>query len=140
MERSAGIVLFRIRDRQREYLLLHYKAKTEYWGLPKGRMESGEKEEETALREVAEETGLEQIRLISGFKEKTSYFFVREGKKIFKEVTWFLGEVLDTQDGKVSSEHDGLKWSSYEETLKMMRYEKDKSLVILAEKVLMNSA
>ncbi len=129
MEKSAGIVLFRVRDGRRQYLLLHYPIPSDYWGLAKGKIEAGESEEETALREVREETGLENIKLIPGFYEKSSYFFTREGKKIYKEVVWFLGKILDEHDGKVSWEHSELCWVSYEDAMKLMKYEKDKVVV-----------
>ena len=62
-EKSAGAIVFRIENTKPKYLLLHYpssaNAKKEYWDLPKGHVEEGETEEETARREVKEETGLE---------------------------------------------------------------------------------
>ena len=136
MEKSAGIVLFRIRTGGRQYLLLHYPIPSDYLGLAKGQIEAGEREEETALREVREETGLEDIKLIPGFYEKSHYFFTREGKKIYKEVSFFLGEVLDKSDGKVSWEHSALRWVSYEDAMKLIKYEKDKDVVRKGEEFL----
>ena len=52
------------------YLLLRYpsvKPKKEYWDLPKGHMEKGEQEKDTVVREVREETGLEDIEIFDGF-------------------------------------------------------------------------
>ncbi|MBU0457041.1 MAG: NUDIX domain-containing protein [Nanoarchaeota archaeon] len=138
MERSAGMVLFRERNGKREYLLLHYNYKSEYWGLAKGLIEKDESEEDTALRETKEETGLEKIEFVNGFKNKIGYFLKREEKVIYKEVIWFLGKVSDENDGKVSEEHDKLGWFSYEETLKMMKFKKDRSMVVKAEKFLKN--
>lgn len=134
MEKSAGVVLYRMREGKRQYLLLLYSYKTNYWGLAKGNIETGETEEQAALREVREETSLEKVRLLPAFKEKTSYFYVRDdGIKVFKEVVWFAGEVFDTQEGRISSEHEELRWVSYEEAMKMMQYEKDKEVVRKAE-------
>ena len=78
MEKSAGIILFkyqrekeksstengmtRRKKGERKYLLLKYAEYKDYWGLCKGRIESGETEIEAALREVQEETGLAGAR------------------------------------------------------------------------------
>lgn len=133
MEQSAGMVLFRERNGRREYLLLECSYVTIFWGFSKGLIEVGEDELQTALREVAEETGLNNIEVIPDFREKTQFFKRREGKLVYKEVTWFLGKVLDKQNGRVSSEHTALKWVSYNEALTMLKHKNDKGLLKKAE-------
>ena len=133
MEKSAGIILFRIRREKREFLIIKYHLDKEYWGLVKGHIELGEKEEETILRETEEETQLKKIRVISGFNGKSNYFYKRDGKISYKEVVWYLGEVLDEEDGTVSHEHEELKWVSYDEAVKLLKYKKDKGVLIKAE-------
>ena len=59
VERSAGAIIFRKEKGNIYYLLLHYEAG--HWDFPKGNIEKGEKSEETAQREIKEETGLEII-------------------------------------------------------------------------------
>ncbi len=135
MKRSAGVVLFREKKGKREYLLLQYN-EPDYWGLSKGGIEKGEIEEETALREAKEETNLQKVQLIPHFKEKTSYFFIWEGKRMYKEVTWFLGKVLEKNDGKVSWEHTALVWLSYRKALTRLKFKKDRLVVEKAEKFL----
>ena len=61
-----------------------------HWSFPKGHVEAGETERQTALREVKEETGL-SIRLYDGFRESVEYF-PQAGVK--KQVVYFLGEAL----------------------------------------------
>lgn len=139
MEQSAGMVLFRERNRTREYILLQYSYVTTFWGFSKGIIESGEKELQAALREVTEETGLSNIEVIPGFLEKTQFFKRREGKLVYKEVTWFLGRVLDQHNGRISSEHTALKWLSYEEALRMLKHKNDKELLKKAEERLNKS-
>ena len=134
MKHSAGVILFREKKGKREYLLLQYEA--DYWGFCKGEIEKNESEEETALREVREETSLKKIRLIPKFKEKTSYFFTIERKKVYKEVVWFLGKVLDKNDGKVSWEHSALIWLPYDEAISKIKFKKDLLVVEKAEKFL----
>ena len=136
MEKSAGIILFRERNDQREYLLLFSTYVTKFWSFSKGAIEEGESEEQAALREAREETNLQKIELIPGFQEKTAFFKKREGKTVFKEVVWFLGRVHDAHDGQVSQEHKDLKWVSYEEGLKILKHKNDKMLLQKAEEKL----
>ena len=79
IERSAGTVIYREKEGKTYYLLLHYprgvRRPTPYWDFPKGHLEKGEKPEEAAEREAAEETGLREIKFIDGFKETIKYFF-----------------------------------------------------------------
>ena len=91
-ERSAGAIIYRNVENGIKYLLLHYHYKTYFWDFPKGKIEEGEAEEETARREVKEETGLEALKFVEGFKEKISYFYKRERKTVFKTVVYFLVE------------------------------------------------
>ena len=136
MERSAGIILFRERKSRREYLLLKSTYKSAFWGFAKGWIEAGENELQTALREVGEETGLFEIEIISGFQEKTHFWKTIEGKKVYKEVTWFLGKVKDKINGKVSSEHEELVWLPYPEALQTVTYKQEKELLMKAEALL----
>ena len=57
-----------------------------------GHIERGEDILTAAQRELQEETGLEEVKLIEGFKEEIKYFFKWEGKTIFKTVTFYLIE------------------------------------------------
>ena len=136
MEKSAGVILFRQKKGKREYLLLKYHHKVIFWSFAKGKIETGEKEVETALREVKEETGLRKIKLMPALKEKTSYFKTVDGKKVYKEVIWFLGKVEDTEEGKVSWEHEELGWFSYREAWQKVKFKDDKELLRKAEELL----
>lgn len=119
MERSAGIILFR---GNRKYLLLKHSYKLSFWTFCKGKIEDNESEEKTALREAEEETGLSDIKLVDKFKEKTSFYKTVGGKQVFKEVVWFLGEVL-SGEAKVSKEHEEVVWVSYDKAVEMLKYE-----------------
>lgn len=133
MEHSAGIVLFRER-KGRQYLLLKSSGKNGFWSFAKGRIEKNETKREAALREVQEEAGLQNIKLIPKFKEKTNYYKQKEGKTIYKEVIWFLGKASDKSDGKVSWEHEELKWFNFRNAMKKLKFDNDKRLLRKAEK------
>jgi diadenosine hexaphosphate hydrolase (ATP-forming) len=92
-EVSAGGVLFR--GRGDAVVLLHRRNNT--WVMPKGHVEPGETADQAALREVAEETGL-QARIVQ--KVGTTRYVFRppwESAPIEKTVHWFLMEVADLQ-------------------------------------------
>ena len=63
LERSCGAVVYTERDGQRRYVLV----KGGYVGLPKGHMEKGESERETAVREIREETCV-STQIVPGFR------------------------------------------------------------------------
>lgn len=67
-------------------LLFIYRNKK--WDLPKGKMEKGEQPEETALREIAEETGISDLKL-TGFIKETYHTYVLDGKPVLKKTFWF---------------------------------------------------
>ena len=158
VERSAGAIIFRkdyyppttlhippSRPKKVKiyYLLLHYpsraKAPRQYWDLPKGHIEKGEDEIETARREVEEETGLKDIEFIEGFKEWMKYFFKWKGKNILKFVTFYLAETK-TKDVKVSFEHLGYEWLTYQEALKKLTFKNAKEILKKANDYLKNYA
>ena len=105
-EKSAGAIIYRIENGVPQYLLLHYapaeEGKRGQWGFAKGHVEERETEEETARREIAEETGINDLKIIPGFKKSEKYFFRKvyglegEARKkapwVFKLVVFFLAE------------------------------------------------
>jgi 8-oxo-dGTP pyrophosphatase MutT (NUDIX family) len=138
IEKSAGAVVFR-KNKEIKYLLLHYptgsRASKDYWDLPKGHIEKGEKPMVTAKREIAEETGLKDVGFIDGFKETIKYFFKWEGKSILKFVTFYLAEAK-TKDVKISWEHIGFKWLPYQEALGQLTFKNAKEILKKANQFL----
>jgi len=93
-EKSIGAVVFRREKDEIFFLLLQYPSKNKnYFAFVKGHQEIGETEEETLKRELKEETGVEEIKIIPGFEEKEEYIFRDIYKKpenpplVKKEVT-----------------------------------------------------
>jgi len=131
-ERSAGAIIVQRIDGAPYYLLLHYpsSAKTdgEYWDLPKGHIEKGETEEETVTREVREETGLEDIQIVEGFREEIHYWFRSENETISKTVAFYVAETRQ-KEITISSEHIGFQWLPYEKALKELTYENAKQVL-----------
>lgn len=117
-EKSAGAIIFRKKDGKIEYLVLMRNPK--YWDLPKGNIEAGEDEEAAAKREVYEETGLSEIKVLSGFKEKEHYFYRMNNELISKDVVFFLAEIKGEKI-KISKEHEGFAWLTIEEAVKKVK-------------------
>jgi 8-oxo-dGTP pyrophosphatase MutT (NUDIX family) len=119
-ERSAGVVVYRLRDDgARQYLLLDYGR---FWDYPKGHVERGEDDEAAALRELAEETGVTDVQLAPGFAKEISYIFRdKRGGLIRKEVVFFAART-SRQRIKLSHEHEGSAWLPYDEALERLTY------------------
>lgn len=126
-ERSAGVVLFREDPpAERVYLLLDYGR---YWDFPKGHLEPGEDDQTAALRELREETGVTDARVLPDFRHEITYFF-RERKKglIRKTVVFFLAQTR-TSSITLSDEHVGFAFLPYAEAMSRLAYANAKGLL-----------
>ena len=138
-EKSAGAIIYTVKNGVPHYLLLHYPSG--HWEFAKGHIEEGESAEQAAVREIEEETGLKDLKLVPGFKEYTKYFFRKsynlegEAKKkapwVFKLVVFFLGQT-ETENVKISHEHKGFLWLPYEQAVKRLTYKNAKNLLTKA--------
>lgn len=136
-EISAGAIVFRIDERSRapRYLLLHYESG--HWDFVKGHIEGKETEEETLRREAKEEAGLADLKLIRGFREKISYFYMKEGKTVAKDVIFLLAETaVSEKDIKISFEHTGYLWLSFEDAVKKVTYDNSRNVLKKANEFL----
>lgn len=120
VERSVGAVLLRKTKNGYKYLLLHYPGG--HWGFPKGHIEKGEKSEDTARREIKEETGINSFKFIPGFKKTIRYFVDVGGRRCLKFVAYFLA-LTRQKKVTISWEHQGFAWLSYEEAYKKITYQ-----------------
>ena len=111
---SAGAILFRNTRGRREYLLL--KSRPGDWEFPKGGVEGNEELQQTAIREVTEEAGIEEFRLIDGFREDYDYVFEANGDRIHKTVHLFIAKSFEAS-AEISSEHRDLQWRDYEQAI-----------------------
>ena len=97
------------------------------WTLPKGTPDPGETTEQTALREVAEETGLE-VR-ITGPLDSIEYWFVQSGTRIHKPVHYFLMEPIGGDLARHDREFDEVRWIDFSEAPKVLTFETERALV-----------
>ncbi|MBI2148262.1 NUDIX domain-containing protein [Candidatus Woesearchaeota archaeon] len=137
-EISYGAVIFRREGKEVLYLLLYRNAHEHYkemWDFPRGLIEKGETPGDDIKREVKEETGIEDIKFIKGFKEKVKWFYKKEGQTIFKEATYYLAETKN-KEVKISFEHDDFRWCNFEDALKLIKFSNTKNVLKKANEFL----
>lgn len=123
---SAGGVVCEERDDVVRVALCG-RLKTGLWALPKGTPDDGESLEETAVREVREETGLDaEIAVSLGHIE---YWFTRAAERVHKRVYFYLmrprGGSFDHHD----PEFDVVQWASPEEALGLLTYSSERDVL-----------
>jgi len=133
---SAGIIVYQLKNKQIEYLLLQYGAG--HWDFAKGKIEKNETKEETALRELHEETGL-SAHIEPHFEETFSYIFRDYDKQLAqKTVYFFVGKA--THDKIVLSyEHIDYVWLPYKEALEKLTFDNAKEVLKKAHEFLKNA-
>lgn len=119
-EKSCGLIVYYKKGDFVEYLLLHYPQG--HWDLPKGHVEEGENEKQTALRELKEETGIDDAEVKESFREEIHYFFKRKEKLISKKVVFFLAETK-SKKVKISDEHKNFIWLDFTQAHKKLTFE-----------------
>jgi 8-oxo-dGTP pyrophosphatase MutT (NUDIX family) len=100
------------------------------WTLPKGTPNPGETREETATREVREETGLD-VR-ISGPLDSIEYWFVQGGTRIHKTVHYFLMEQTGGDLARHDHEFESVRWIGFDEAQALLTFETERALVARA--------
>lgn len=131
-EKSCGAIVYR-RNKERIQLLLIKHRFGGHWSFPKGHVELGEQEFETALREVKEETGLD-IRLEKGFRHIVEYY---PRPDIRKQVVYFLGEAACEKFQKQEDEISDIIWTDLEKAYHMVTFRNDRNLILQAKNLLL---
>lgn len=130
-ESSCGAVVYRLINGEVRYLLIKNK-RSANWGFPKGHIERGETKEDTARREVLEETGI-HIQIIPGFISKSEYTI--QGK-VEKSVSIFVAKTSDTQTKIQHEEIEDYIWLNYPKAVKTLKFENDRSILEKANEFL----
>lgn len=119
-EKSCGAVIFH--ESNGEYYFLLVKNKNGlHWGFPKGHIEVGETEEQTALREIKEETDLDVV-ILDGFRKTSVY---RLFGRVKKKVVIFLAQSNSKNVKIQNSEIETYKWVKKEAAYTILRYRND---------------
>jgi 8-oxo-dGTP pyrophosphatase MutT (NUDIX family) len=130
-EFSAGAVLVRRLKGRWVVAAIRPGGKPEgTWALPKGRIDAGERAEETALREVAEETGVRGSP--AGKLGDVKYWFNWEGERVFKVVSFFLVRYTGGRLGDIPAEHRHevaeARWLPLEEAPHLLAYKGEQDM------------
>ena len=118
-EKSCGCVI--INDDK----VLLVKQVDGHWGFPKGHVEENETEEETAIREVYEETNL-QVEIFSDFYKKVTY---SPRENVMKDVIFFLARPKNIDTKPQETEISKVEWVSFDEALNILTYEDTKNIL-----------
>lgn len=135
-EVSAGGVIYRRRERQVEVALIHTGKR---WGLPKGHVEAGERVEETAVREVREETGL--LGKLDRKLGQISYAYrgkSRDGRpvRIAKRVTFFLLEYVEGEVHGHDYEVEEARWFPLDEAFAKLSFATERKMMRRAKRLI----
>ena len=130
-EKSCGALVYRKREDHLELLVLKHKYGA-HWSFPKGHVEAGENELQTALREVKEETGL-TIDLHEGFRESVEYY---PKPSVKKQVVYFLGYSDGNHVKRQEAEISEIRWMDFDSAHRMVSFENDKNLIRRARQFL----
>ncbi len=118
-EKSCGCII--IKDKK---VLLVYEKNRNFWGFPKGHMEEGENEIETALREVKEEVGLE-VEIDRKKRYLLNYIMKDE---IDKTTVLYVATPKTENLKRQESEIEDIKWCDFEEALKILTFDNWKEM------------
>ena len=131
-ECSCGAIVFRKIGDEYRYLVIKNNRST-HWSFPKGHVEMGETYEQTAKREVLEETGL-HIKIIPGFRETSQYMIQN---RISKSVILFVASTKDTNTIIQESELEDYAWLSYDVCMDRMKFDNDRTILTNARNFLL---
>ena len=104
------------------YLLVLHNGPFQYWAFPKGRQNEGETYEETAIREIQEETGQRNFTLLKRLISDSIYFPKRGSKTIVKKVVFFLVQ-FHSKEINLSKEHVNYRWVTFDEAMSLLTFE-----------------
>ncbi|XP_076751016.1 purine phosphoribosyltransferase family protein Apf [Xylocopa sonorina] len=120
--RACGFVIFRRVQTKIEYLLMQVSYGKHHWTPPKGHVDPGESDMETALRETEEEAGFSasDLKIFKDVKQELTY--IVNGKP--KIVIYWLAELLNNEKPvRLSDEHQAFKWLPLEEACQVAEYQ-----------------
>jgi 8-oxo-dGTP pyrophosphatase MutT (NUDIX family) len=128
---AGGVVVSFERERPSLVVGMRRRARDAVtWTLPKGTPDPGETVEETATREVAEETGL-RVRILEPLPS-IEYDFVQDGTRIHKTVHYFLMEPVGGDFSQHDAEFERVRWVPFDEAGGLLSFATERELVATA--------
>ena len=127
-EKSCGAIVYRKFHGNTEILLIRH-IKSGYWSFPKGHVEKGETEPETAIREIKEETNID-VLIDTGFRETVTFCPRRDTSKT---VVYFVAKAISHDARPQLEEISEIKWMEIGQAYSHLTYENDKLIVSKAK-------
>lgn len=124
MEKSCGAIISRPAENGREILLIRHM-NGGHWAFPKGHVEKDETEEQTAQREILEETGL-TVKLDTAFRTVVTY---SPKPGVMKDVVYFAAEVTGGTAQRQVEEVSDMRWVDLGGTDAYVTYENDREIL-----------
>lgn len=125
VEACGGIV--RKLEGQNQYILLIRKKNSPLWTLPKGHQENDESIQETALREVKEETGFNcRIEKKAG---EIQFQYQKNGQNFLEKVHYFFMVPIGNVNAFDTGEIEEIRWVEIEKAPNLLFYQNEKNLV-----------
>ncbi len=132
-EPTAGGVIYRHNSKKQLEILLIQDAKNR-WTIPKGHIEEGETAKQTAEREIQEETGLQEMKVLD-WLGKIHFRYRRTNSLVLMTTEIFMVKALgDTDKLKPEDWMNGIKWFSAPDALEKIEYEDISKLILIAMK------
>ena len=124
-EKSCGCII--INDKKEVLLVHHNKG---HWDFPKGHVEEGETEVETAIREVKEETNID-VEVNENYRYTTEY---SPQENVMKEVVYFLAKNINNERNAQLEEVSEVKWFKIDEAVEKITYNTSKEILLRLKK------
>ena len=132
-EKSCGAVIWQKRGQDPMYLLARHNGG--HWSFPKGHVEQGETEADTARREILEETGL-TASIDTSFRQVVTYY-PKPG--VVKDVIFFLATVVSGTERAQEEEIAEIQWFSFQDARDCITYASDEEVLLAAHARLLQS-
>ncbi len=123
-EKSCGAVVYYLKDKEPVFLLIKHKNGS-HWDFPKGHVEKGESEQETAQREIFEETGLE-VDIDKEFRETVKY---SPKKEVEKEVVFFIAKAKTSEVKTQPVEIESFDWLKFNDATRKLTFESATNII-----------
>jgi 8-oxo-dGTP pyrophosphatase MutT (NUDIX family) len=133
----GGVPVYFNANNKPEFLLVLHNTPHKYWAFPKGRQNEGETYKQTAIREISEETGNTNFKIIKRLISDSIYFPKRGTKTIVKKVVFFLVK-FQTREIKLSSEHVNWTWATFEKALSLLTFDDYKRVLMESNELILN--
>lgn len=138
-EPTAGGVIFRRDKKSKQLEILLIQDAKNRWTIPKGHIEEGETAKETAEREIKEETGLQEMKVMN-WLGKINFRYRRGTSLVLMTTEIFLVQGLgDTDNLKPEDWMNGIKWFSTNDALDKIEYEDIGKIILLGLKKIRNA-